>query len=150
MTYNKKVIDFPTSSSAWSFWDFTFLNDSNPVEDWRVGDLSDEGKLNFNAVLKNIRTIENPIHWTPLKRFLKGKQYAKYRIWELEFKADGRQYRVLGNFGEKRKQAVLLMGCYHKTKVYTPPEALDSARDRARWLTEGRAKLRERKVRTDL
>ena len=92
LTYNKKVIEFPVATPDWSFWDFAFLNDSNPVEEWRVG-LSDEGKLNFNAVLKNIRTIENPIYWTPLKRFLKGK-YAKHRIWELEFKSDGRQYRV--------------------------------------------------------
>lgn len=125
------------------------MNDSNPVEDWRANDLSDEADLDFNAVLKNIHKVENPIHWVPLKRFLKGK-YAQYRIWELEFKADDRQYRVLGNFGRERKQAVLLMGCYHKAKVYTPHNALDSAFDRARWLSEGRAKLRERKVKTDL
>jgi len=142
------VIYFPVSVVDWRFWDFVFLNDSNPIEDWRVA-LSDEGKLNFNAVLKNIRNIENPIHWTPLKRFLKGK-YVKYRIWELEFKADGRQYRVLGNFGKERKQAVLLVGCYHKNRVYTPPDALDTAFDRGRWLTEGRAKLRERQIRTDI
>ena len=148
MTYNKKVIYFPVKVEEWSFWDFVFSSDSNPVEEWRAA-LSDEGKLYFNSVLKNIRNIENPIHWTPLKRFLKGK-YAKYRIWELEFKADGRQYRVLGNFGKERKQAVLLAGCYHKTRVYTPPDALDSAFNRARLLTEGRAKFRERKIRTDI
>ena len=147
MTYNKKVIELPIVLD-WRFWDFSFLNDSNPIEDWR-NDLSDEARLSFNSVLKNIRNIENPIHWTPLKRFLRGK-YAKHRIWELEFKADGRQYRILGNFGKERKQAVLLVGCYHKTRVYTPPDALDSAFDRARWLIEGRAKLRERQIRTDI
>jgi len=148
LTYNKKVIELPIAGLVWTFWDFMFLSESNPIEDWRV-DLSDEGKLNFNSVLKNIRNTENPIHWTPLKRFLKGK-CAKYRIWELEFKADARQYRILGNFGNERKQAVLLVGCYHKTRIYTPPDALDSAFDRAKWLTEGRAKLRERKIRTDI
>lgn len=142
------MIPFPSGTEGWTFWDFVFLNESNPVEEWRA-DLSDEAKLLFNSVLKNVRNTENPIHWTPLKRFLKGK-YLKHRIWELEFKADGRQYRILGNFGKARKQAVLLMGCYHKTRVYTPPEALDSAFDRARWLTEGRAKLRERKIRTHI
>lgn len=148
MTYNKKVIPLPIAVSDWTFWDFVFLNDSNPVEDWR-NDLSDEGKLNFNSALKAIINVDNPLHWVPLKRFLKGK-YRKYRIWELEFKADGRQYRILGNFGQERKHAVLLAGCYHKVRIYTPPDALDSAFDRARWITEGRAKLRERKVRTDL
>lgn len=138
-----------SETAGWVFWDFTFLNNSNPIEDWRVSDLSDEAKFAFNSVLKNIRNVDNPIHWVSLKRFLKGK-YAKYKIWELEFKADGRQYRVLGNFGNTRKHAVLLVGCYHKTKVYTPPDALDSAFNRARWLSQGRAKLSERTVRTDV
>jgi hypothetical protein len=28
-------------------------------------------------------------------------------------------------FGEIRKQAIILLGCYHKAKVYTPADALE-------------------------
>jgi hypothetical protein len=80
---------------------------------------------------------------------LKGEP-KKHRIWQLDFVVDGRQYRVLGVFGSLRKQAVLLVGCYHKGKIYTPPNALETASKRARLLREMKAGIRGRTIKFDI
>jgi len=72
------------------------------------------------------------------------------RIWELRFYADGRQYRILGKFGSIRKQAILLCGCYHKGRVYTPANAIETACKRSRALGSGEAKLCARKIRDNI
>jgi hypothetical protein len=56
---------------------------------------------------------------------------------------------VLGVFGQGRKKAVLILGCYHKGDFYTPGEALETARKRAKTLREGKAELYERKIKSD-
>lgn len=144
MTYNKKVIVFP-SSPLWTFFDFQYANDSNPIEEWYSSDLSEESRYTFHKILKDSRKIASHINWSAFKRFLKGK-YKERRIWELAFFSDGRQYRVLGVFGPGEKQATLLVGCYHKGVVYTPTNALETAFKRAGLLLEGRAKRCERKI----
>lgn len=120
---------------------------NNRIEEWVQG-LSGEAQLFFNSILSNIRNTDKPQEWTAFKRFLSGK-YRKDRIWELQFITDKRQYRVLGVFGPARKEATLLVGCYHKQRVYQPPNALDEAVKRQKALSEGRATRRERQVRTD-
>jgi hypothetical protein len=129
----------------WSFFDYV-EGDHNPVADW-YRELSEEGRYGFDALLKNTHKIESQLHWGGFK-FLKGKPKEE-RIWQLDFIADKKQYRLLGVFGELRKQAVLILGCYHKGDVYTPHNALDTACKRARLLREGRAQTCERKIRTD-
>lgn len=146
LTYNKKVIQLP-SEEKWTFWDFSFWGGSNPIEEWYQS-LSEEGMFRFDSLLKVNHKTALPINWVQLK-FLKGK-LAKHRIWELRFFADGRQYRVLGNFGEDRKRAILLLGCYHKGGVYEPPDALEQAVKRARMLTERKATCYERPIKDDI
>ncbi|MCH8039441.1 MAG: type II toxin-antitoxin system RelE/ParE family toxin [Nitrospinae bacterium] len=144
MPYHTKVIS-SQEASYWTFRDYV-EGTSTPIEDWYQR-LSEDAKFLFQATLKNIRKTENPIQWGGF-RFLKGKLRAE-QIWELKFFADKRQYRILGIFGEARKQVVLLMGCYHKQGNYTPTDALDTALKRAKALKERRGGLRERKIRTD-
>ena len=148
MTHNKKVIVFPLRT-LWSFWDFSFSKESNPIEDWYLSKLSEEAKFRFDALLKVNRKTDSHLNWVGFKRFLKGK-LKREKIWELEFYADKRQYRILGKFGEKRKQIILLIGCYHKGSVYDPSDALDQAYKRARMLAEGEAVLCEREIKDDL
>ena len=146
LTYNKKVIEFPLFK-GWRFFDY--VDGSNPVEQWYVGELSEDAQFAFTATLKDIQKVENPQHWLCFKRFLSG-QYRKHRIWELWFQCgDKRQYRILGTFGPERWQVTLLTGCFHKSKVYTPPDALDLAYKRAAALTEGRAQRYERQIPVD-
>jgi len=131
----------------WSFHDYV-EGGQNRIENWRTNDLSDAGKFGFDSLLKNTAKTESHLEWTGFK-YLKGEA-KKERIWQLDFLADGRQYRGLGVFGSLRRQAVLLIGCYHKGKVYTPQNALDTAIKRAKALREGKAITRERKIKFGL
>jgi phage-related protein len=146
LTHNKKVIKLPSSeSSVWTFEDFVSSNNTNPIEVWRK-EQSEEVQQNFDAVLKNIHKIANYRDWGEWMGHLRGKA-KKYQIWEIGFKADRRQYRVFGIFGKKRrKQVILLLGCYHKMNVYTPRKAIDTAIKRAKALSEGRGKTNARPI----
>jgi hypothetical protein len=130
----------------WSFFDYVD-GGVNRIEEWYLH-LSSEGKDTFDTLLKNTRKIENHLQWGGFK-YLKGKP-SEERIWQLDFRADKRQYRLLGVFGSITKQAVLILGCYHKGDVYTPREALVTACKRAKAFREGRAAIHERKIKNDL
>lgn len=132
---------------VWRFWDFAYTNNSNPIEDWYQNDLSDESKFDFDNLLKNICQIKNHLEWGSFRGIMKG-ELREQRIWELGFVSDSRQYRLLGKFSPGRN-VVLLVGCYHKQKVYTPADALRSACIRSKALSEGRATYHERKIRID-
>ena len=119
----------------------------NRIECW-YQELSQEGKDNFDALLKNTQKIPNHLEWGGFK-YLKGEP-KKERIWQLDFIADKRQYRLLGVFGSIRKQAVLILGCYHKGHAYTPKEALETACKRAKALRDERATIDGRKIKDDL
>lgn len=120
---------------------------ANRIENWYQNELSQEGKDSFDALLKNTSKIQNHLDWGGFK-FLKGEA-RKERIWQLDFRADKRQYRVLGVF-EPGKRAILLVGCFHKGAVYTPPDAIETGCKRAKALREGRAAINGRPVKGDL
>lgn len=146
MPNHKKVIPFPVARH-WLFFDYV-EGANNPIEKWYQEELSDEGRLVFEELLKNTQKIESHLQWGGFK-YLKGEP-RKERIWQLDFIADKKQYRLLGVFGEVRKQAVVLIGCYHKGDIYTPRKALETACKRAKALRERRATTFERKVKVDL
>lgn len=142
---HKKVIVFP-SPPLWRFFDFV-ADGRNLIEEW-YRELSEEGKFTFDAILKNHQKIDSQLNWVGFK-YLKGKPQEEH-IWQLDFIADKRQYRLLGVFGQGRKNAVLILGCYHKGDNYTPREALETARKRAKALREGKAQISERPIKHDL
>jgi hypothetical protein len=136
-----------SKSDRWTFWDY-YNGNSNSIDEWYQS-LSEYGRDLLDNILKKNRDIEVPRNWLGFKRFLSGK-YRKEKIWELAF-FDGVQYRILGIFDQKvRKKAILLIGCHHKQRIYTPPNALDVSQARARAIYEGRAKIYERKIREDI
>lgn len=139
--------DIIKSVLYWSFHDY-LEGGQDPIEDWYDSGLSDGGRYRFDNLLKNMAKTKSHLQWGGFK-FLKGEP-KKYHIWQLDFIADGRQYRTLGVFGSVRRQAVLLVGCYHKGKVYTPPNALEIACTRASKLKNNQAETIERKIKYDL
>lgn len=145
MQNHTKVIPFPLPL-YWSFFDLV-EGGANRIEDWYQNELSQEGRDSFEALLKNTRKIQNHLQWGGFK-YLKGEARDD-RVWQLDFRADKRQYRLLGVF-ESQRRVVLLLGCYHKGSVYTPQEAIGTACKRAKALREGRATTYERKVKGDL
>ena len=149
MTNHKKVITLTASPAAplrWRFFDFCYVSGSNPIEDW-YSTLSDRGQTLLNALLKNNQKTENHLQWMGFRKFLKGGVMKGEGIWELGF-FDERQYRLLGIF-DGAKRAVFLMGCYHKGKSYTPPNALETALERKKMKGRGEYKLNERQIKTD-
>ena len=148
MTYNKKVIEFPSKEVLWAFEDYV-EGANNPIQKWYDSELSDEAQFMFDNVLKNCQKIKDPSKWQDSRGYLKG-ECDGHKIWELGFKCDSKQYRIFGVFSaEKRKQAILLVGCYHKQKRYTPDNALATALKRKKALEEGRANTIERKISAD-
>jgi len=145
---HNKMILFP-QPHFWTFWDFIAEAGESPIQEWLDG-LSLAAQLTFNSILKQAHKTKSPLEWTGFKRFLAGKKFQKERLWELYFKADGKQYRVVGKFGDNTKQAILLCGCYHKGDVYSPAEALNTAYKRARALAQGKGKLSVREIRIDI
>lgn len=141
------MITFPSLGGSWRFFDIV-EGRNNRIQEWYQGDLLVEGRYAFDALLKNTAKISNHLQWGNKFKYLKGEA-RKERIWQLDFVADKRQYRLLGIFRPQR-QAVLLIGCYHKGKVYAPPDAIELASKRASALREGRASISERSIRYDL
>jgi hypothetical protein len=129
----------------WMFFDY-IESGKSPIQVWYDNVLLDGGRFGFDGLLKNSAKTKSELGWSGFK-YLKGEA-RKEKIWQIAFVADGRQYRLLGVFRPARK-TVLLIGCYHKGKVYTPPDALDTAVKRARALREGRACTLERKIKFD-
>jgi hypothetical protein len=126
----------------WSFADYV-EGAQNPIQNWYASELSEAARFQFDSVLKNTAKIQNQLQWGGSK-LLKGEP-KKYGIWQLDFNADGRQYRVLGVF-QPGHRAVLLIGCYHKGRVYTPHNALETACKRAKKLIEKRATTIDRQI----
>lgn len=123
-----------------------FIQGRNPIEDWRAKDLSENGRFAFNAMLKNIVKVENHLEWGA--RDLKGAP-KKENILELKFIADKRQYRVAFIF-QPGREVILLIGFYHKQKVYYPPNAIDTARTRASAFRSNKAGKIDRAIQFDI
>jgi hypothetical protein len=122
-------------------------NGSNPIEKW-LAEQSDEVRMTFNAVLKEARKRRSYTDWPCFRHKMEGKAGAE-GVHELGFKAQGRQYRLLTKF-DGIQQAVILCGCYHKMKQWTPRDAPETAAKRARALAQGKAGRRERTIQDDL
>ena len=150
MQNHKKVIPFPrvaplVKGGLWRFFDYR-ENSHNVIEPWYRG-LSEGGQDIFENILKQNGKTPVPIHWGCCKP-LQGK-YKQEGIWEWRFFADDRQQRLLGIFGNNRREAIFLIGCSHKDDVYTPPGCLDTALDRAKEVRKG-AQVDERTVEENL
>lgn len=139
--YHTKVIS--SKGKGWQFFDYV-EGETNPIEDWFQKDLSEDGQELFRSLLKNYSKIDDHLQWSGWRGYLQG-ELKEFHIWEFGFIADRRQYRILGIFaGEKR--AVLLIGCYHKGRVYTPAASLETAYKRAKALEQKKGALYERKI----
>jgi hypothetical protein len=145
LTNHNNVILFP-GVKTWRFYDFVNERDDNLIEDWKNG-LSEASQNAFNDILKENKKTENQLNWLGFRGFLEGG-CKKYRIWELGFKCENVQYRLLNIF-EPGRTVVLLVGCYHKGRVYTPADALKLACKRAKSLEEGDGGRHERAIRMD-
>jgi hypothetical protein len=151
LTHKKKVILSKQPPLLWRYWDFVYLNDTNPIEAWYWA-LPEDIQDTFDTLLKNNQKTKLPQQWTGFRKYLHGGDLQKYGVWELEFKGqDGLAHRLMGIF-DGAKTAIFLMGCYHKDDNYTPPNALETAAARASLYYQNpkQAKTHERTVKKDI
>lgn len=132
----------------WEFWDWGTIAGS-AIKEWYDG-LSEQAQDKLDNLLKVNSKTDNPRDWLGFKYML--GELRDEKIWQLAFPHNNIQDRILGIFGAKRKQAIILIGYIHKGNVYTPKGALKVAASRAKpfRLGKGEMKLYEHKIRTDL
>jgi hypothetical protein len=142
------VIPFPQSPKGdnadikWKFFDY-----GSEIETW-YQQLSEEEQDTLQSLLKLNGKAETPQGWNGCK-ILQGKGKEE-KVWEWRFDSDRVQQRLLGIFGSNRREAIFLIGCNHKQAIYKPPDCLKTAIKRAKEVREGKVRLNERKVRTDI
>jgi hypothetical protein len=69
----------------WSFNDYV-EGEHNPIEKWRINDLTDAGRFGFNSLLKNTAKTENHLQWGGFETWKHGEA-KELGIWELKFYA---------------------------------------------------------------
>lgn len=146
MQYHKKVIPFwqvagGESHQIWRFFDYC-ESGRNVIEPWYQA-LLEDGQETLDAILKQNAKTPLPMNWG-CSKVLQG-EYKQEGIWEWKFFANGKQQRLLGMFGNNRREAIFLIGCSHKSRVYTPHDCLDTALRRAKEARKG-AQVDERTV----
>jgi len=113
-----------------------FLDDrgTNPITEW-LKQQSTKFQAKFEARLVWMSTASLP--WA-------GQYVTKLQdvgdVFEIRIKHAGQQYRPLGCWGPGPGQFTLLLGAKEKNNRFVPPEAVETAKVRAKSLLDGRSK----------
>jgi hypothetical protein len=126
--------------AIWQFMDYISPQGRNLIADWYARLLRQE-QSDFMVL---IRILANTRQWPRGAYRPLGKQYSG--LGELRFTSERKEHRVIGCFGPAAGQFTMLVGCFHKQRVYTPANALDTAIQRRRFLERGEGSVRERKI----
>ena len=98
----------------------------NKIADW-LNDLSPQERADAEEFIKNMRKT---LDWRPpLYKRLRGG------LGELRWRSNNKQHRLIGFFVGYAWYAVI--GCTHKQRIYSPPDALETARIRKRQIENG-------------
>jgi hypothetical protein len=124
----------------WTFRDYLSPAGNNSIKAWYEA-LDPDAQADFDTTLGNLAGVENWL-FPPIAEFsrLRGKKFRQ--LGEIRWKTANVQHRVIG-YAESGRVFVLLIGAYHKQRVYTPHSALDEAVRRRALLRLGRARTIE-------
>jgi hypothetical protein len=141
-SHHKNVIQF--RNKGWAF--LSYVEDGiDVIESWYESQTL-EAQLAFDKLLKQNIKIDNHLQWIGYRHKMKGNELK--RVFELEFTADKRANRILCVFDGK-KRMVMLCGCYHQNKIWTPAGSLETTARRAEKVLNGTAKLQFKKIEID-
>ena len=114
-----------------------FWGNKGSVAEWCRDELSVEAQAEFDNLLIELAAVPRSSWGMPdFKPFGGG-------IFEIRFKADGKQYRPLGYDGPGPHQFTILIGAYKKMRKWTPLNAQETARKRRREIENGIRKVRQ-------
>src|SRR6266853_1078787 len=121
------------NTRLWVFNQFRSANGRDVISDWRKG-LSPARRAVLDVFLDRIAKMRA---W-PIGICDPIRGYSGY--WELRWTAEKVEHRIFGYYGGPLL-FVMLVGCTHKGKVYDPPSAFQTMKERNKKLTERKGTL---------
>lgn len=106
------------------------------IAEWYGSELGVEAQAEFDNLLIELAATHRTAWGMPDFKPLGGG------IFELRFKAEGKQYRPLGYDGPGPRQFTILVGAYKKMKKWTPRDAQKTALKRRKEIEDGIRKVR--------
>ncbi len=118
----------------WNFRTYVSPTGRNDVQA-EVDGYDDYAREAFSRAVEHL-AITPKVQWDePHGKKLKNED----PLYEIRYKANNRATRALGYFAPDGRTFVIVLCCYHKGRVYTPPDAFDSAHRRIRQIEAGTA-----------
>jgi hypothetical protein len=123
------VADSDTNQRPWTFVEYVSGRGLGTVTAW-LAEGSVTRRAEFHTRLRFLAPIRNRLDWED-SSFRKMRRAAgRAGLYEIRWKADSTQWRVLGFFRDGQREFVMVMGCSHKQQIYTPRDAIEKAIDR--------------------
>jgi hypothetical protein len=114
----------------WTFRVFIKSNGVDAFEEWLEGQKDVDAEERIRAIIRRMTVTKQ---WTrPYFDAIHGHKY----IHEIIVKGKDKQYRPLGCFGPGPQTFTLLVGATKKGKVWTPPNAKETAERRRKLVFE--------------
>lgn len=120
------------------FLDYVSPAGNNLIAEWYCG-TSVESRAMLDALLD---VLSKKKEWTApeFKHLGDG-------LGEIRWKCDGKQHRVIGSWQNEPSGFWLLIGCTHKQKIYSPPDAIATAGKRLRGiLNEKKGRVEQHEI----
>lgn len=118
----------------WNFSVYVSPTGRNDVQK-TIDEYDDYGSEAFQRAVEHLAVTPKNQWQEPQAKKLKNED----PIHEIRYKADNRATRALGYFAEDGCTFVIVLICYHKGRVYTPPDAIQSAHKRLKQIQNGTA-----------
>jgi hypothetical protein len=128
---------------VWQFLDYITENHVNPVSEWYQKHLDDDGKAQFDILVKIMSVTED---WDEVKeKERKYKELERDRIGlaQLMFKVKRKNFRPIGLLRRQEREFIFLGGCEKHPFWTVPPNAFDEALRLKAQLEQGRGATRE-------
>jgi phage-related protein len=119
----------------WKFETYCSASNRNDVQT-TIDDYDDYSREAFSRAVSHLSVTPKSEWHEPHSKKLKNQD----PIYEIRYTANNRATRALGFFEESRGIFVIVLVCFHKGRVYTPPSAFDSAQRRVAQICSGNAK----------
>ncbi|PUE05941.1 type II toxin-antitoxin system RelE/ParE family toxin [Limnohabitans sp. WS1] len=109
----------------WRFWTYVSASGRNDVQK-SVDAYETYGRNKFERAVAHLAVSPKSQWDEPHGKKLKNED----PIYEIRYQAFNRQERALGFFDDDGGIFVIVLICYHKGRIYTPPNAIDTAHRR--------------------
>lgn len=109
------------------------------ITQWVAKEIEMEAENEFHAILRHLENTPRDLWVRP--------DYAPFdpEIGEIRFKANRVEHRVFGFFLLEARQYAMLVGAQKKGKIYTPRDAIETARKRRKIVLADRSCIHEYK-----